>query len=151
MLSVILEWYRSRPHLADPIARFWQYVNRTDGCWLWIGGHEGNGYGTFSIMGKKHGPVTAHTFAYWLSGKVLRKGFTLDHTCHNRSCVRIDHLEEVTNTENILRGEGLTAQNSRKTHCKRGHPLSGDNLRINPAGYRQCRACGVLRPSRIKS
>lgn len=29
-----------------------------------------------------------------------------------------------------------------RTHCKRGHPLAGDNLYINPAsGYRQCRTC----------
>jgi hypothetical protein len=30
----------------------------------------------------------------------------------------------------------------RKTHCKHGHPLSGDNLRTNPrTGARVCRAC----------
>jgi hypothetical protein len=30
----------------------------------------------------------------------------------------------------------------RKTHCRHGHPLSGDNLRIDPrTGARVCRAC----------
>lgn len=28
-----------------------------------------------------------------------------------------------------------------KTHCKHGHPYSGDNLRIKPNGKRECRAC----------
>jgi hypothetical protein len=28
-----------------------------------------------------------------------------------------------------------------KTHCKRGHPLSGDNLFIRLDGYRVCRTC----------
>jgi hypothetical protein len=28
-----------------------------------------------------------------------------------------------------------------QTHCKRGHPLSGDNLRLSRLGYRECRTC----------
>jgi len=28
-----------------------------------------------------------------------------------------------------------------KTHCKYGHPLSGDNLYVSPKGIRNCRAC----------
>jgi hypothetical protein len=28
-----------------------------------------------------------------------------------------------------------------RTHCKRGHPLEGDNVVVSPAGNRQCRAC----------
>lgn len=34
--------------------------------------------------------------------------------------------------------------NTKKTHCKEGHPLSGDNLRINPSGSRECVKCGNL-------
>jgi hypothetical protein len=28
-----------------------------------------------------------------------------------------------------------------KTHCKYGHPLSGDNLYVRPSGKSQCRQC----------
>jgi hypothetical protein len=28
-----------------------------------------------------------------------------------------------------------------KAFCKRGHPLSGDNLYVSPKGFRQCRMC----------
>ena len=35
--------------------------------------------------------------------------------------------------------------NARKTHCKRGHPLSGENLAIGTNGSRQCRACAKIR------
>lgn len=28
-----------------------------------------------------------------------------------------------------------------KSHCKQGHPFSGDNLYLSPAGRRACRAC----------
>lgn len=31
--------------------------------------------------------------------------------------------------------------NALKSHCKRGHPLSGDNLYLKPSGIRQCRTC----------
>lgn len=30
---------------------------------------------------------------------------------------------------------------ARKTHCKHGHPLSGDNLAIKTTGHRQCKQC----------
>ena len=35
-----------------------------------------------------------------------------------------------------------------KTHCKRGHPLSGPNLRVRPDGNRTCRICHAKSPSR---
>jgi hypothetical protein len=31
--------------------------------------------------------------------------------------------------------------NSYKTHCKRGHPLSGENLHVRKSGARDCRIC----------
>jgi hypothetical protein len=46
------------------------------------------------------------------------------------------HVEPVTNAENIRRGG-----NAVKTHCKRGHPLSGNNLLIHTHGGRNCRTC----------
>lgn len=39
------------------------------------------------------------------------------------------------------------------THCKRGHPLSGSNLRVNSRGHRSCRTCnrkeGRLNPRMV--
>lgn len=29
--------------------------------------------------------------------------------------------------------------------CKRGHPMSGDNLYVSPGGQRQCRTCSAYR------
>jgi hypothetical protein len=46
-----------------------------------------------------------------------------------------DQLKPVTHAEN--------QSHMRKTHCKHGHPLSGDNLRISPNGVRACRACNA--------
>jgi Recombination endonuclease VII len=36
----------------------------------------------------------------------------------------------------------------KKTHCKRGHPLSGDNLYVSPQGIRYCRLCSTARTQR---
>jgi hypothetical protein len=38
----------------------------------------------------------------------------------------------------------MTPHNSTKTRCKRGHPLSGENLHVRPDGSRSCKACQRL-------
>ena len=50
-------------------------------------------------------------------------------------------MEVVTSKENVLRGEGFTAVNARKTHCNRDHKLAGDNLIPDKNGWRVCREC----------
>jgi hypothetical protein len=67
----------------------------------------------------------------------------IDHLCRNTLCVRPDHLEAVTYSENSLRGVNIgRPKGSFKTHCIRGHELSGENLRIvSTSGQRQCKTC----------
>lgn len=90
-----------------------------DGCWLWTGAVR-EGYGAFKDPVTKRTKV-AHRGVYeLLVGPITEK--TLDHLCRVRSCVNPDHLEPVSYQENILRGEGASAVNARKTHCVQGHP-----------------------------
>ncbi len=63
-------------------------------------------------------------------------------------CINPEHLEAVTQKENILRGIGAPAVNARKTHCPRGHPFDGDNLYVKPNGDRQCRICRSVQSKR---
>ena len=48
----------------------------------------------------------------------IPQGLVIDHLCRNKSCVNPAHLEAVTNTENVLRGEAPSAKAARKTHCQ---------------------------------
>jgi len=76
-------------------------MEHTSGCMLWNGAVDENGYGRFSFQGRNR---KAHQIAYWLhTGKFLRKGLELDHTCNHRNCVNPAHLEPVTHAENIKR------------------------------------------------
>ncbi len=107
-------------------------------CWGWTGRLNHDGYAMFDV-GRK--PKRAVRVMYELLVGPIEPGLTLDHLCRNRACVRPLHVEQVTNKVNVLRGEGSTAVRARATHCRKGHPLSGDNVRIDKRGYRSCRRC----------
>jgi hypothetical protein len=122
--------------------RFWPKVDRTGACWLWTAHIGKDGYGTFSIDGHHH---RAHRVAWVLLHGPIPDGLQIDHLCRVRHCVNPDHLEPVTQRENILRGEGLSAQAIRRTHCRQGHEYAGANLINRRGGGRDCRACDNAR------
>jgi hypothetical protein len=119
--------------------RFWPKVQKTETCWLWIASTFKDGYGQFHPNAGS--PAAAHRFAYELLVGPIPKGTNLDHLCRVRHCVNPDHLEPVTNRENILRGESPPARQARQTHCQHGHPLAGENLTIDSQGARICLTC----------
>jgi hypothetical protein len=112
------------------------------GCWLWTGTVTTHGYGQFAYYGIKH--RSAHRYVYEQINGRVPDGLVLDHKCRVRSCVNPDHLEPVTYAENTRRGV-LAEANRRRfsalTHCKQGHPFSGENLYMQPNGKRACHTC----------
>lgn len=122
---------------SKDMTRFWNFVDKTETCWFWTGGTS-RGYGRFWLAGRT---PQAHRVAFEDAHGPIPVRMVLDHLCRNRNCVRPDHLEVVTPGENVLRGVGLSAENKRKSSCKAGHPLSGDNLYIDPRDQRVCVTC----------
>lgn len=121
--------------------RFFNKIKKIrGGCWEWIGSLNLQGYGQFTYSGGNR----AHRYSYEYHKGKIPEGLTIDHLCSNRKCVNPDHLEAVTLKVNVLRSNGLTAQNARKTHCVSGHVLSGDNLLVvntKTGPQRRCKIC----------
>ena len=118
------------------------------GCWIWKGYVDPQGYGQLCYNGKPH--IRPQRMIYEIMVGVIPAGLTLDHLCRNRACVHPKHLEPVSNKENVLRGTGLSAENARKIHCKRGHEFTIENtyIRRTPRGIqRLCRKCRKLHAS----
>lgn len=113
------------------------------GCWIWTGHLTPAGYGWFSVGTRKGGVRKAamtHRLSYERHRGPIPHGMVLDHLCRNRSCANPDHLEPVTMKENLLRGNGFSGVNSRKTHCSRGHSYEEHGKRTN-GGWRRCTLC----------
>lgn len=133
--------YKRKPRTlkVKPLDRFLSKVNKTGECWNWVARVDKDGYGVFSLNRKN---VRAHRYSYEEYKGKIGSGLVIDHLCRNKSCVNPDHMETVTNKENILRGFWGGAINHRKTHCINGHPLSGKNLYVQvKTGKRYCRTC----------
>lgn len=121
-----------------------------DACIPWTGKPSPQNYGWVSIDGKI---FTAHRVMYLMFVGPIPDGLVPDHLCHTRDlscpggpcahrlCGRPDHLELVTQGENVLRGRSPMADNARKTHCPQGHPYDAANTWVDKHGYRACRTC----------
>ena len=109
------------------------------GCLVWTGCLNSRGYG---CLGLRKQAWLAHRLVATVAFGEIPAHLTVDHLCFNKQCVNPSHLEVVTRGENTRRAAAL------QTHCKRGHPLSGDNVSVKVDGnghsHRQCRECNRL-------
>jgi len=87
-----------RAAARDLAERFWEKVRRSDGCWLWLGNRNADGYGQFKMP---RGNARAHRVAYELVHGPIPAGQDILHTCDNPPCVRPDHLLAGTHLENM--------------------------------------------------
>lgn len=120
------------------------------GCWLWQG-PKTFGYGKIYSNGRMW---RVHRLWYSAYKKVLKPTEYLDHLCRRRNCVNPEHLRIATPKENVLGGNGPTAKHAKKKKCKRGHPLSMDNLASHEwktYGWRKCKKCSQIRQAQYKA
>ena len=137
------------PLTLDEIQRFYSHLTRSaDGCWLWSTDRcDAHTYGQVSLRGRTW---MAHRIAWELLVGPIPDGLVVDHLCRRPACCNPAHLDLVTPSVNVRRGNRPRASahyNARKTTCKRGHPLSGDNLYIrhdHRGAHRVCKTCVAL-------
>lgn len=112
---------RSRRTLLD---RFREKVEKTDGCWRWIGPTTRAGYGTISasVDGKTH--IYAHRLAWEITNGPIPSGLFVCHRCDVPTCVNPAHLFV-----------GSAADNNADMHAKgRAYLGQRSRFRLNPEG-----------------
>ena len=113
-------------------------VERGESCWEWTAQRDRYGYGKFFLDGATRG---AHRVAYELFVGPVPTSLQVDHLCRNHGCVNPDHLEAVTQIENMARGVGAQATALRTGYCVRGHEYTVENTLRKANGMRICKAC----------
>jgi hypothetical protein len=82
--------------------RFWRFVNKTDSCWLWTGGH--GAYGLISETGNAR-TLLAHRVSWEIHSGPIPDGLWVLHDCpsgDNPLCVNPAHLWLGTAQDNAL-------------------------------------------------
>jgi predicted DNA-binding protein (UPF0251 family) len=99
---------RARNQLKTFEVRFWKRVEKTNACWLWLGGQTGGSkmrYG-FVCWGRRR--MAAHRASYELTRGPVPEGQCVLHSCDNPLCVRPEHLflgtRTVNNTDKMMKG-----------------------------------------------
>lgn len=84
-------------------------------CVVWTASDNGAGYGRMRVGARL---VLAHRYAWERANGPIPNGVMVDHICHLRSCVNIEHLRLATNIENQRNRAGANA--GRKYALPRG-------------------------------
>jgi hypothetical protein len=78
---------------------------------------------------------------YVIEHGAIPAGLDVMHKCDNPPCCNPSHLELGTRKQNLQDSAARGRHPLKaKTHCKRGHLLSGDNIYIS-GGTRHCKPC----------
>jgi hypothetical protein len=129
--------------------RFWSFVTKSDGCWLWTGRSLSHGYGQLWVDGKRW---NAPRLAWTLTNGPIPEGQAVCHRCDTPACVRPDHLFLADQRANIedMRQKGRGVNPPRHPGAKnvnakfsdadirkiRRRYAAGDSLRVLGRAYK---------------
>jgi hypothetical protein len=84
----------------SPVEKFWARVEKTDGCWLFIGA-ACNQAGHRLLQLGRGARVYAHRFSYELHHGPIPEGLVVLHACDVPACVNPAHLRVGTQRDNV--------------------------------------------------
>ena len=121
-------------------------VDTTDEHWLWTGKPNDDGYGQLTFQGH-HWAV--HRFIWATIVGPIPKGLVLDHLCRVRLCCRVEHLELVTQKENVARSQPYRPKKyAKRDACRQGHLKAEHQAPANKSYDAYCRVCRALSEAR---
>ena len=111
-----LRWYRNGDPGAGRLAPGLSVAERIaqkselmdSGCIVWTDHLSTHGYGILNVDGKM---AYAHRLNYELTYGPVAKGLEVDHMCHNRACLNVEHLRAVTKSQNQANRRGPARTN----------------------------------------
>lgn len=120
-------------------------VNEITGCWLWTGYINKDGYARLNGQ-------NAHRLFYIHYVAPVPDDLDVDHLCKRRNCVNPQHMEPVTETENIRRKQMRVAVNGAQIRiCRDGHLIVGRNIKPKRGRggvtYETCWLCTTPTPA----
>jgi hypothetical protein len=93
-----------KPNKEDDIWK--RIIKQHDGCWIWQGAKDKDGYGWITILQKMY---KVHRVAWSLCNGPIPEDMFICHHCDNPSCCNPAHLFLGTNSDNMqdMLGKGL--------------------------------------------
>lgn len=86
-----------RVYRGDPAGSLAAHSTQRGTCRVWTGALSEDGYGIMKTAGRTR---QAHVVSWELSNGDVPPGRQIDHSCHERACVNVNHLRLSTHSQN---------------------------------------------------
>ena len=103
-------WHRHGDPMANPATRYSTHEESfvknskpVGECLIWVGGVGSHGYGVISSNSET---ILAHRYSWARSNGKVPDNAEVNHKCWNKLCVKLEHLELTTRSENAAYRDG---------------------------------------------